>query len=63
MDLGLQDKVILVTGGAKGIGLGIVKVLAAEGAIPVVVGRSAEDNEAAVRAVTGGGGRGPCRRS
>ena len=57
MDLGLRDKVILVTGGAKGIGLGIVKVLAAEGAIPVVAGRNAEDNDAAVRAVTEAGGR------
>jgi L-fucose dehydrogenase len=53
MDLGLRDRVILVTGGSKGIGLGVVKVLAAEGAIPVVVGRSAADNEAAV-AETGG---------
>ena len=48
---------ILVTGGAKGIGLGVVQVLAAEGAIPVVVGRSGEDNEAAVRAVAEAGGR------
>jgi L-fucose dehydrogenase len=53
MDLGLQDRVILVTGGAKGIGLGIVKVLSAEGAIPVIVGRNAADNDAAV-AATGG---------
>jgi L-fucose dehydrogenase len=57
MDLGLQDKVILVTGGAKGIGLGIVQALAAEGAVPVIVGRNAEDNDAAVRAVTQTGGR------
>jgi L-fucose dehydrogenase len=57
MDLGLEGKVILVTGGAKGIGLGVVQVLAAEGAVPVIVGRNAEDNEAAVRAVTQAGGQ------
>ena len=44
MDLGLQQKIIIVTGGAKGIGEGIVHVLAQEGAIPVIVGRSEEDN-------------------
>lgn len=44
MDLGLQQKVVIVTGGAKGIGEGIVHVLAQEGAIPVIVGRSEEDN-------------------
>jgi NAD(P)-dependent dehydrogenase (short-subunit alcohol dehydrogenase family) len=45
MDLQLKDKVIIVTGGAKGIGEGIVRVLANEGAIPVIVGRNEEDNK------------------
>ncbi len=48
MDLLLKDKVIVVTGGAKGFGLGIVEVLAKEGAIPVIVGRSKEDNQQAL---------------
>jgi NAD(P)-dependent dehydrogenase (short-subunit alcohol dehydrogenase family) len=42
MDLQLKDKVIIVTGGAKGIGAAIVHALAAEGAIPVIVDRDAE---------------------
>ncbi len=51
MNLQLQDKVIIVTGGAKGIGLGIVEVLAAEGAIPVIIGRNSDDNQKAVDAI------------
>ena len=39
MDLGLKGKIIIVTGGSKGIGSGIVSVLSEEGAIPVIVGR------------------------
>ena len=45
MDLQLKGKVIIVTGGAKGIGEAITRVLAAEGAFPVILGRS----EAATR--------------
>ncbi len=44
MNLQLKDKVIIVTGGAKGIGEGIVRVLASEQAIPVIIGRSEDDN-------------------
>ena len=57
MDLLLKDKVIIVTGGAKGIGEGIVKVLAKEGAIPVIIGRSEEDNLATVDAIKKDGGK------
>ena len=39
MDLGLHDHVVVVTGGARGIGAGVAAVLAAEGSVPVVVGR------------------------
>ena len=42
MDLELKDKVVIVTGGAKGIGAAIVRACAAEGAIPVIVGRDAQ---------------------
>ena len=44
MDLQLKNKVIIVTGGAKGIGEGIVRVLADEGAIPIIIGRNQHDN-------------------
>jgi L-fucose dehydrogenase len=57
MDLQLKDKVIIVTGGAKGIGEGIVKTLAAEGAIPVIVGRNEEDNLKLVKDIETKGGR------
>lgn len=40
MDLHLQDKVVIVTGGAAGIGAAISLQLAAEGAIPVICGKS-----------------------
>jgi len=55
MDLKLQNKVVIVTGGAKGIGEGIVQVLASEGAIPVIVGRNAEDNQKVVDALAAEG--------
>jgi L-fucose dehydrogenase len=44
MHLNLENKVILVTGGAKGIGEAIVLKLADEKAIPVIIGRSEKDN-------------------
>lgn len=48
MDLQLNDKIVIVSGGAKGIGEGIVRVLAAERAIPVIIGRNEADNLALV---------------
>jgi L-fucose dehydrogenase len=44
--------VIIVTGGATGIGEGIVKVLAREGAIPVIVGRNEDDNRKLMNEIT-----------
>lgn len=56
MDLGLTNKIIIVTGGAKGIGAGITKALAAEQAVPVVVGRDANDNDAIIKEIGAGFG-------
>ncbi|MBD0377097.1 MAG: SDR family oxidoreductase [Flavisolibacter sp.] len=56
MNLELGNKVIIVTGGAKGIGEGISKVVAAEGAIPVIVGRNEEDNQKTVEEIKSSGG-------
>lgn len=57
MDLQLQDKVIIVTGGAKGIGQGIATTLAAEGAVPVIIGRNETDNAAAIQAIESTGAK------
>jgi L-fucose dehydrogenase len=57
MDLQLKDKVIIVTGGAKGIGEAISASLAAEGAQVVIAGRKAADNDKAVRAIEAAGGK------
>ena len=51
MNLNLKDKIILVSGGAKGIGEGITRVLAAEGAFPVIIGRNANDNQELIKAI------------
>lgn len=39
MNLQMQGKVVLITGGAKGIGAATVRALAEEGAVPVIVDR------------------------
>ena len=41
MDLQLKDKVVLVTGGAKGIGAAITRTCAQEGAMAIVIDRDA----------------------
>jgi 3-oxoacyl-[acyl-carrier protein] reductase len=48
MDLGLTDRVYLVTGGARGLGRATADVLVAEGARVVLSGRNKDSLEAAV---------------
>ena len=48
MDLGLQDKVVLVTGGSKGIGLACARAFLAEGARVAIASRSPANLHTAV---------------
>ncbi|WP_291870513.1 SDR family oxidoreductase [Maribacter sp.] len=57
MDLQLKDKVILVTGGSKGIGNSICNLLAKEGAIPVIIGRNKKNVVDAVKVIEDFGGK------
>lgn len=57
MDLGLKDKVVIVTGGAKGIGEGIVRSFAAEDATVVIVNRSGGEGELLRDELIGSGGK------
>jgi NAD(P)-dependent dehydrogenase (short-subunit alcohol dehydrogenase family) len=55
-DYPLANRVAIVTGGSRGIGLAIVKRLAADGAAVVVAARSKDDAARAEAEVTGQGG-------
>jgi 3-oxoacyl-[acyl-carrier protein] reductase len=57
MNLGLDAKVAIVAGGARGCGLGIATALAEEGAAVVLSGRQAGAVEAAVEKIRVAGGR------
>jgi NAD(P)-dependent dehydrogenase (short-subunit alcohol dehydrogenase family) len=57
MDLELKDKVVVVSGGAKGIGEGITRGFAKEGAIVVALGRSPGIGQSIVDSITSSGGR------
>jgi L-fucose dehydrogenase len=52
MNLNLNGKIILVSGGAKGIGGAIVKALAIENAFPIIIGRNETDNVKMLREIT-----------
>lgn len=53
MDLQLNGKKVLITGASKGIGLACARVFAREGALPVIVSRSADALAAAAKALQG----------
>jgi L-fucose dehydrogenase len=55
VDLRLKDKVILVTGGATGIGAAIVRACSREGAIPAIVDRHTEAGEKIEKELQNGG--------
>jgi NAD(P)-dependent dehydrogenase (short-subunit alcohol dehydrogenase family) len=55
--LELEDKVIVITGGAKGIGAAISRACGQEGAVPVVVDRDEEAGRQIERELTGAGVR------
>ncbi|RDC63727.1 L-fucose dehydrogenase [Adhaeribacter pallidiroseus] len=57
MNLELKDRIIVVTGGAKGIGAAIAQVLAKEGAMPIIIGRNESDNLAMVQEIRNAGGK------
>jgi len=56
MDLRIKGKVFIVSGGAMGIGEAITRLIASEGGIPVIIGRSKEEGEKVVNDIRNTGG-------
>ena len=61
MDLGLQNKNIIVTGGTRGIGLAAAAACAAEGANISICGRTQDSLDAATAALATHGTQDPRR--
>ncbi|WP_445430971.1 SDR family oxidoreductase [Chryseobacterium indoltheticum] len=57
MNLHLDHKIIIVSGGAKGIGNAIAKILAEENALPIIIGRNEDDNKKAIQEIQNLGGK------
>ncbi len=55
MELGLKNKVVLITGGSKGIGLACARAFLAEGARVALVSRSQANLDAAAASLAAGG--------
>ena len=60
MNLELQGKVVLVTGGAKGIGEAIVRSFADEGAVVSIVDRNPDVAEKLIQDIESSGGKAFC---
>ena len=57
MDLELNNRIAIITGGAKGIGEAVTRTFAAEGAVACILGRSADAADVLVREIAAHGGR------
>ncbi|MCX7699589.1 MAG: SDR family oxidoreductase [Gemmataceae bacterium] len=57
MDLGLTNRVVVITGGGRGIGAAIARVVAAEGAAAAIVSRDPAENASVVQAIRDAGGQ------
>jgi L-fucose dehydrogenase len=55
MQLQLENKTIVITGGAKGIGAATARACGLEGAIPIIIDRDAEANRRIERELISGG--------